>query len=71
MEVGSKSESILDLPKETQEILKNIKFPANRDNIIEQTRKSGATQDILEDIGMLPDKEYKSANEVARELHRR
>jgi hypothetical protein len=71
METGSKSGSILDLPMETQEILKNIKYPTKRDDIIEQTRKSGATQDILKDIGMLTDKTYNSAEEVAKELRRR
>jgi hypothetical protein len=69
METESKSEFIKELPMETQEILKSIHFPVKRDDIIEQARKSEATPDILLELGMLPDREYNSAEDVARELH--
>jgi Protein of unknown function (DUF2795) len=55
---------------ETQEILKNTDFPVNRNDIIEQARMRGAIPDTLVELGMLPDKNYNSAEDVAKELHR-
>jgi len=68
METESKSK-FTELPMETQEILKNIDFPVKRHDIIEQARKSEATPDILRELGMLPDRQYNSAEDVAEELH--
>ncbi|OEU41304.1 hypothetical protein BGV40_15655 [Methanosarcina sp. Ant1] len=70
METESKGGSIKDLPMEIQEILKNMDFPVTRNDIIEQERKSEAIQDILRELGMLPDKKYNSAEDIAKELHR-
>ncbi len=70
METESKGGFITELPMETQEILKNIDFPVKRNEIIEQARKGRATPDILQELGMLPDKKYNSAEDVAEELHR-
>ena len=70
METESKSGFITELPMETQEILKNIAYPVKRNDIIGQARKSGAIPDILRELGMLPDKEYNSVENVAEELHR-
>jgi len=70
METENKTESLKELPMEIQEILKNTDFPANRNDIIAQERKNGAIPDILQGLGMLPDKKYNSAEDVARELHR-
>ncbi|MDI9395008.1 MAG: DUF2795 domain-containing protein [Euryarchaeota archaeon] len=69
METENKSRFIADLPMETQEILKNITYPANRNDIIGQARESGAIPDILRELGMLPDKQYNSVADVAEELH--
>jgi hypothetical protein len=55
-----------------QNVLQNIKFPAKKNDIIQQARSSGAMADqLLENLGMLPDKEYANANEVIKELQRR
>ncbi|KKH91993.1 hypothetical protein EO95_15435 [Methanosarcina sp. 1.H.T.1A.1] len=70
METESKSRLIAELPVETQKILKNIDFSIKRNDIIEQARKSGAIPDILQELGMLPDKKYNSTEDVAEELHR-
>ncbi len=69
METESKSRFIAELPIETQEILNNIAYPVKRNEIIGQARKSGAIPDILRELGMLPEKEYNSAEDVAEELH--
>lgn len=69
METESKDGFVKELPVKTQEILCSIDFPAKRNDIISQVRKSGAIPDILREVGMLPDKEYNSAEDVAEELH--
>jgi len=70
MEIESKGGFITELPLETQEILKNIDFPVKRNDIIEQARKNKASPDILQELGMLPENKYNSAEDVAEELHR-
>ena len=70
MEIERKGGFITELPLETQEILKNIDFPVKRNDIIEQARKNKASPDILQELGMLPENKYNSAEDVAEELHR-
>ena len=70
METDSKDGNLKELPMEIQKILKDMDFPVKRKAIIEQERKSGVIPDIQREIGMLPDKEYNSAEDVAEELHR-
>lgn len=69
METESKGEFITELPMETQKTLKNIDFSVKRNDIIEQARKSGAIPDVLQELGMLPDKKYNSVEDIAEELH--
>lgn len=69
METEIKGGFIKELPKRTQNVLYGIDFPAERNDIISQVRKSGAIPDILREVGMLPDKKYNSAEDVAEELH--
>lgn len=70
MGTESKSENMKELPIEIREILRHTDFPVSRDDIIEKEKKSGAIADILRALGMLPDKKYNSAEDVAEELHR-
>lgn len=70
METESKSEFITELPVKIQVVLKSIDFPVNRNDIIEQAKKTGAIPDILRGLGMLPDREYDSDRDVAEELHK-
>lgn len=70
METESKGGIIAELPMEIQEILKSMDFSVTRNDIIEQARKSGAIPDILRELGMLPEKNYHSAEDIAEELHR-
>lgn len=59
------------VPMDIQHVLQNIKFPAKKNDIIQQARSSGAMADqLLENLGMLPDKEYASADEVVKELQK-
>lgn len=70
MEIESKSGFVIELPMEIQRVLKSIDFPAQRNEILEQAKKSGEIRDILRELGMLPDKEYDSAEDVALQLHK-
>ncbi len=70
METASRDEIIKDLPEEMQKILKNIDYPVKRNEIIEKERNNAAIPDVLVEFGMLPDKQYNSAEDVAKELHR-
>jgi len=70
METESRTENINDLPMEMQKILKNIHYPVKRNEIIENERESAAIPDVLVELGMLPDKQYNSAEDVAKEIHR-
>jgi Protein of unknown function (DUF2795). len=69
METESESEFFTELSMETQEILKNIDFPVHRNDIIEQAKKMEATPDVLQELGMLPERKYDSSEDVAKELH--
>jgi hypothetical protein len=53
-----------------REFIKNLYFPIERNGIIEQARKSKAIPDILRELGMLPNKKYNSAEDIAEELHK-
>lgn len=70
MENESKDKFITELPVETQKILKNMDFPVKRKDIIEQAKESRTTPDILQELGMLPDRKFDNAEDVAWELHR-
>ncbi|AKB44083.1 MULTISPECIES: DUF2795 domain-containing protein [Methanosarcina] len=70
METENKAGYITELPIEIQKIFKNLDFPIEKNGIIEQARKSKAIPDILRELGMLPDKKYNSAEDIAEELHK-
>lgn len=69
MENETKSGFITELPMEAQKILRSMDFPVERNDIIAQAKKSGAIPDILRELGLLPDRQYNTAEEVAGELH--
>ena len=71
MKSGSTSDTAGTIPMEFQNILKEIKFPIKRIDLVEQSRKKGASDQLLEDLGMLPDKQYSSADDVMREYEKR
>jgi hypothetical protein len=70
METGSRVGNIKELPIEMQKILQTTNFPVKKKDIIDQGKKSKATPDIMHEFGMLPDKEYNSAEDVAKEIHK-
>lgn len=69
METDSRAGNIKELPIEMQKILQTTNFPVKKKDIIDQGKKSKTTPDIMQEFGMLPDKEYNSAEDVAKEIH--
>lgn len=75
--------SIDEVPMYLEEFLESVKYPVKKNDLIEHLRKSredeAATMEggnavltsMLTKLGMLPDREYKSRDEVASELGRR
>lgn len=70
MEIESKGAFITELPVKTQEILRNMDYPVKRNDIIGRASRSGAIPDVLRELGMLPDRKFYSAEDVAEELHK-
>jgi len=70
METSSRVGNIKELPIEMQKILQTTNFPVKKKDIIDQGKKSKTTPDIMQEFGMLPDKEYNSAEDVAKEIHK-
>jgi ABC-type antimicrobial peptide transport system ATPase subunit len=70
METENKGGNTKELPREMQKILKSIDFPVSKKDLIEQEKKSEAIPDILRELGMLPDKKYNSAEDVAEEIQK-
>lgn len=51
-----------------QDIFRNMQFPMRKEQIIEHARRQNASSDIIEDLQMLPDREYESADSVMRAM---
>jgi hypothetical protein len=51
-----------------QEIFRNIKFPVNKEQILEHARKQNASSDTIDTLEMIPDQQYDSANSLMRAM---
>jgi hypothetical protein len=51
-----------------QEIFRNMQFPIRKEQIIEHARKQNASSDVIEDLQMIPDREYESADSLMRAM---
>lgn len=51
---------------EVQKALGGISYPASRDQLIEHAREKHASQDILDALQGIPDREYDGPNEVSK-----
>jgi len=52
-----------------QEILRGMQFPMRKEQIIEHARRQNVSNDIIEDIQMIPDEEYKSADSLMQAIN--
>lgn len=53
-------------PIEVEKHLKGIKFPANRDDLIEHARQNHAPEEVLSTLERMPDREFSNAADVAK-----
>jgi Protein of unknown function (DUF2795) len=49
-----------------QDILRGMQFPMRKQQIIDYARRQNVSNDIIQDIEMIPDEEYKSADSLMR-----
>jgi len=52
----------------TGDILKGMKFPVRKEQILQYVRGQNVTNDVIEDLQRLPDREYESAESVMKAL---
>jgi hypothetical protein len=50
------------------EILKGIDYLAKKQDLIEHAKKNNASNEVLEDLNKIPDKEYTNAADVSKEF---
>jgi hypothetical protein len=51
-------------PEAIYNYLKGMKYPARKDDLIQQAKKNEADRDVIDAMKSLPEKEYKSEDEV-------
>ena len=49
------------------QVLKDLKFPANKEKIVEFVKTNATGKELLQKIEKLPNKEYKNVSEVTHE----
>jgi hypothetical protein len=55
-------------PVQVQKFLKDVSYPAKKHDLIEHAKKHNASNEVLEDLDKLSDKEYTNAADVSREF---
>jgi Protein of unknown function (DUF2795) len=55
-------------PIEVQKALKNMNYPANKEDLVKHAKDRDASDKVVQDIENLPDKEYTSAADVSKEF---
>jgi Protein of unknown function (DUF2795) len=55
-------------PIEVQKTLKNMNYPANKEDLIKHAKDRNASDKVMQDIENLPDKEYTSAADASKEF---
>jgi len=51
-----------------QDMLRNMQFPMRKEQIIEYARKQNVSSDIIQEIEMIPDDEYNSADSLMQAI---
>ncbi len=57
-------------PAQVEFYLKGIKFPANKQDIIQQAEDNGADKPVLNILGSLKEKEYHSPIDISKSIGR-
>jgi hypothetical protein len=55
-------------PSMMQEMFRNMQFPTTKDQIIEHARRQNVSSDIIENLQMIPDREYESADSLIKAM---
>lgn len=55
-------------PVEVQKFLKDIEYPVKKNDLIQQAKKNGVSQEELAVLEKLPDKEYTNSADISKEL---
>jgi len=53
---------------EIRNVLKNIHLPLTKQELIQQALKHGASDQIVEELRSIPDREYTSSNDNVKEF---
>lgn len=51
-----------------QDILRNVQFPIRKEQVLEHARKQNLSEDVIKQIEMIPDEEYKSADSLMQAI---
>jgi hypothetical protein len=51
---------------EVRVILKNVHYPVTKQNLIQQAIKHGASSIVIEDLKVIPDREYTSSESIIK-----
>ncbi|MDW7731913.1 MAG: DUF2795 domain-containing protein [Methanolobus sp.] len=51
-----------------QQALKGIDYPKQKQEVIDYARQHGASQDIISELQMIPDRKYETASDLSREF---
>lgn len=82
METGSTGKISTEEPMYLERFLDNVKYPISKNNLIVQAKKkmpgmsatieegNAVLSEMLRHLGMLPDREYSSRDDVVSELHK-
>lgn len=55
-------------PMQVKKFLKDVKYPAKKQDLIEHAKKNNASNKVLETLENIPDKEYTKAEDVNKEF---
>ncbi|WP_292387884.1 DUF2795 domain-containing protein [Methanosarcina sp. UBA5] len=55
-------------PSMMQEMFRNMQFPMTKDQIIEHATRQNISSDIIENLQMIPDREYESADSLMKAM---
>lgn len=51
-----------------QDILRNLQFPIRKEQVLEHAKKQNLSENVIRQIEMIPDEEYKSADSLMQAI---
>ncbi len=59
---------MLTSPAQIRKFLKDVEYPVKKQDLIEQAKKNNGSNEVLQDLNRIPDKEYTGATDIDREF---